>query len=148
MPNATSSLLTPIDNRCALCKKPSTKRCVNCWKHIGKQASQKKNQKIIYKLRLFNFQVFYCNKDCQRKHWPEHKRVCSVPSPPPTPAKKPKSDNSHAGTTSGNAATTNDNNNNPVGADNRCVLCHKQAVKFCAKCNGIGQKVYFLFKNI
>ena len=37
---------------CTVCKEPSVLKCKNCQG------------------------VYYCGKQCQQKHWPEHKKLC------------------------------------------------------------------------
>jgi ubiquitin C-terminal hydrolase len=60
---------------CAICGKFALNRCSSC-KEVG-----------------------YCGRDCQRKHWPEHKKVCGVASLSKTrtpTAAKPKTTNTAA----------------------------------------------------
>lgn len=40
--------------QCAVCGNPGTKKCSQCKA------------------------VFYCSTECQRKHWPEHKKTCAT----------------------------------------------------------------------
>jgi hypothetical protein len=54
----------PMDNKQqkAMRKKP---KCVFCLKYTGLN--------LYYVCRA----AYYCNQQCQRKHWPEHSKVCS-----------------------------------------------------------------------
>ena len=46
--------LAPIRYPCTVCNQLTFQRCSNC-------------------------QIYYCSKNCQRKHWPEHKKECKSP---------------------------------------------------------------------
>lgn len=57
-----------------LAQRTASSRSLSCGQCGDKSTTDKK---LMY-CSICHFQA-YCNKECQKKHWPEHKKVCSVP---------------------------------------------------------------------